>query len=474
MATEAQSTRRKRSLLAAVMLAVLVGSVAVAWMLGRLADRRVKSAVATLAALRRDGLGKHWPERLRVDWYLSHAGDEAKPSGWGAVIRGRGEQGPIAGMMVRVSGREYDLEVWVLNADATSGKHETHAGVGWPLLDTSITLDDGVVTVVPYGGKRLRERGQAPAPKNYLPEATLELAVALVAAGRGNAQFARASKESPNVGGRIEFGTVRIRYIGKGPTRRGKETRRVRVSFGGRQGEWEYEVGPGGEVLAWSVPGRRFVAVGEEKLRGRFPNAPNIVVRLLPKRLRIIWQRERMGAPPDDESGVELEVRSAAAFDVLLAQLGRAADQLVVGGQLQLLELEVGRALNAIGPRGEFAEKVERRNVVHGRLDVDAGVQRLVAVEADDDLVVAVPGEVEGRGRPALLVIGDEHQCVGRIGGDGECPLHAARAGQREHAGHGDVEGSGGHGAALIHRGERPLKGKPPALGSFAGARTGL
>jgi len=33
MATEAQSTRRKRSLLAAVMLAVLLGSVVAAWVL---------------------------------------------------------------------------------------------------------------------------------------------------------------------------------------------------------------------------------------------------------------------------------------------------------------------------------------------------------------------------------------------------------------------------------------------------------
>ena len=490
MATDAQSTRRKRSLLAVVVLAVLVVSVAVAWVLGALADRRVKSAVAILAAVRRDGLAKHWPERPRLDWYLSHAGDEAEPSGWRAVIRGRVDNGRednglFAGMIVHVSGREYQVEEWVLNADATSGKYAAHMGVGRPLPDTSITLEkreDGEkredrekmdVTVTPYGGKRLPGRGEA--PKNYLPEGTLELAVALVAAGRGNAQFALVFNGSPNVGGRIEFGTVRMRYAGKGPTRQGKETRRVRVGFGGRrQDEHEYEVGPDGEVLAWSEPGRRFVAVGEEELRGRFPNALSIVGRLLPNRLRIIWQRERMGAPPDDESEVELEVRSAAAFEVLLAQLGRAADQLVVGRQLELLELEVGRALNAIGPRGELAEKVERRNVVHGRLDVDAGVQRLVAVEADDDLVVAVPGEVEGGGRPALLVIGDEHQCVGRIGGDGECPLHAARAGQREHAGHGGVEGSGGHGAALIHCGEWLLKGKPPALASFAGAGAGL
>ena len=473
MATEAQSTWRKRSLLAVVMLVVLLVSVGVAWVLGELADRRVKSAVATLAAVRRDGLAKHWPERLRLDWDLSYAGDEADPSGWRAAIRGRGDQGEFAGMVVHVSGQEYQLETWVLNADATSGYYDALRGVGWPLPDTSIKLDDGVVTVAPHGGKRFPGRGQA--PDNYLPEGTLELAVALVAAWRGNAQFALVFNERSNVGGRVEFGTVRMRYVGKGPTRQGKETRRVRVGFGGRrQGEQEYQVGPDGEVLARSVLGRRFVAVGEEELRGRFPEAPNIVGQLLPERLRIIWQRERMGAPPDDDSEVELEVRSAAAFEVLLAQLGRAADQLFVGGQLQLLELEVGRALNAIGPRGELAEKVERRQVVHGRLDVDAGVQRLVAVEADDDLVVAVPGEVEGRGRPALFVIGDEHQCVGRIGGDGECLLHAARAGQREHASHGEVEGSGGHGAVLIHRGERSLKGKPPALASFAGGGAGL
>ena len=472
MATQAQSTRRKRSLLAAVMLAVLLGSVAVAWMLGELADRRVKSAVAALAAVRRDGLAKHWPERLRVDWYVSRAGDGANPSGWGALVRGRGDQGAFAGMMLYVSGQEYHVDEWVLNADATSGMYRARAGVGWPLLDTSITLDDGVVEVVPHGGERLPGRGRA--PENYLPEGTLELAVALVAAGKSNAQFALVFNESPNVGGRIEFGTVRMKYAGRGPTRRGKATRRVRVGFGGQQSEREYEVGPGGEVLAWSAPGLRFVTAGEEEVLSRFPNAAIIVGRLLPKRLRIIWQRERMVAPPDDESEVELEVRSGPAFEVLLAQLGRAADQLVVGGQLQLLELEVGRALNAVGPRGKFAEEVERRNVVDGRLDVDAGVQRLVAVEADDDLVVTVPGEVEGRGRPAFLVIGDEHQCVGRIGGDGEFPLHATRAGQREHAGHGEVEGSGGHGAALIHRGELLLKGKPPASASFAGVGAGL
>ena len=140
MATDTQSTRRKRSLLAVVMLALLLVSVMVAWALGAFAQRRVGAAVEILAAIRRDGLAKHWPERLRVDWYLTYVGDEDEPSGWGAMVRGRGQQGEFAGMMMYVFGQEYRLEKWILSSDARSGEYHADSGQGWPMPDASIML----------------------------------------------------------------------------------------------------------------------------------------------------------------------------------------------------------------------------------------------------------------------------------------------------------------------------------------------
>ena len=71
-------------------------------------------------------------------------------------------------------GRWEQFESWRLNADATAGQY--HGSVRSPQLnyDTLITLADGQVE---FRQEQWRETDRSPAPANYLPEGTMELAL---------------------------------------------------------------------------------------------------------------------------------------------------------------------------------------------------------------------------------------------------------------------------------------------------------
>ena len=386
---------------------VLLASVALAWVFTLGPRQRVTTAKDILADIRANGLAKHWGEGLHTQWGIVYEG--GRPDAWQCIVRGRLDSGEYVGMVLNMTGGAFDMEEWRLNADATAGSYGAYAGLlGMsPLIpNTTIGLKKGVVTVNPL--RDYRHPAESTAPENYLPEGLWDLAARRVAQEKRDAQFEGTFNNSPNhEGGRVEFVTVQFRYAGEGKPSRGTPIRRVEFTAVARQivnrqlvtveVKREYQIGPAGEIVATASGNRRVEAASEQEVQAMDPRDVRLIVqRLLPADLQQLWAAEGEAGPETDTKPGDGEVRVEApsgALLVPLANLFRTLEEIIVGGELASPQLIVGRAADAVGPRGHFAQKVDRRHVVPGGLDLEAGLKLLVAVERDADLVVAVPGE---------------------------------------------------------------------------------
>ncbi len=296
--------------------AVLLAAIVAAWLIGLRPRRHVRAAEDILASMRSQGLAKYWPEKLHTQWYLVYSGQAPTPVGWRAAVRGRTEAGLFVGLTLRVTADRYDTEIWVLNSDATASNYEARTGVLTRLginekWDVKISLRDGVVTVEPNGGGRAS--AHSPAAKNYLPEGTWELAISQVAAKRGGAYFEGVFNSSPNYKGQVEFVTMRLRCTGEERTAEGKAARWVRLlakvravqdkRIVSRKIDWEYLVGPDGEILRAVRPWGRLELSTQAEVRAAFPDVKvrafvgGFVGRFMPAELVEAWHREE--APPE-------------------------------------------------------------------------------------------------------------------------------------------------------------------------------
>lgn len=296
--------------------AVLLAAMLAAWLIGLGPRRRVRAAEDILASVRSQGLAKYWPEKLHTQWYLVYSGQAPTPVGWRAAVRGRTEADLFFGLTLMVTADHYDAEIWALNSDATASDYEARTGVLTRLginekWDMKISLRNGVVTVKPNDGGR--GATHSPAAKNYLPEGTWELAISQVAARRGGAHFEGVFNSSPNYEDQVEFVTVRLRCTGAEKTAEGKPARRVRLLAKARavQGDrivstkidWEYLVGPGGEILRAVRSRGRLELSTEAEVRAAFPDVKvrafvgGFVGRFMPAELVEAWHREE--APPE-------------------------------------------------------------------------------------------------------------------------------------------------------------------------------
>jgi len=424
-----KATSGQRAALAVLMLLVLVLTAAGAWWLESAAARRVRAGARLLGAIRKDGLRACWPEKLRINWYILRDGTE--PAGWRVVVAGWTGDAKVVGLNLDVLSDRVASEKWLLNADATEGAYIAVERGSKGASETNIDLAEGLVKVVQNG----RRVARSPLPRNYMPEGLFEPVVRRVAATGADAQFKMVFNERPNVAGIVEFGTFRIRHQGRGKAADGQTTDRVRVTGvrGGKRRTIYYDLDPKGNCLRvhYGDGNLNWRRASREEVGKQYPQAEQILLRELPNALT---------APPPERSLLDLP-------EVSLPQLVGAADEVGVGGLDPLGELEVRRALHVIGPRRHLAEQVQRRDLVDRRLDVAVGLERLVAVEAKDDLVVAVPGEGHLQGGPPDLDAGEVHQRPGRLGGDGEGPLDAS--GQRQHAQDGPLTRAS-HGGRLI------------------------
>jgi len=307
----------KRSLVALAMGLALLVSVGAAWLLIQGPRRRVAAAKDFLAELRTDGLAKHWPERVRTQWWLRYDADN-KPLGWQVDVRGRGDDGGYLATNLMITGGRYQWVEWSLNANATAGVYEARSRMlnqrpGAP--DTLISLREGVVKVHP-SGPPIRHLAESAAPANYLPEGLWGLAVRHVARLGGVAQFEAVFDDSPNYkdGGPVEFVATRLESLGEGQASDGSSIRRVQLSatirlvLAGqivtRPVSWEYRVATSGEIVEIVyADGKRMIRTSEAEVEASDAHsARELVEGFLPPKLRELWDAEGGG---DSGKGAE-------------------------------------------------------------------------------------------------------------------------------------------------------------------------
>ncbi len=286
--TPTKSETTRRGLLAVLMLTVLVASVGIAWLLQRQATEKVLAGTKIIQEIRARGLEHYWHEKLQIDWYLIYSKGET--IGWRASARAKADDETFIGVDVEVVPKRHSShEIWTLNAGAAVGTcHADLRLAGSGGFRTDIVLSDGVVKVVQYVPGLGSVLAGADAPGNYLPEGTLYLAVRQAADMQADAQFTMVFNEKPNRNKIVEFGTLRLRYLGREQTQQGRTVRRVRMSEtrGGGKGGAVFELDETGKILLIQGGDVQTTAVDEQAVRKSFEDAPSYLQQILERAFR--------------------------------------------------------------------------------------------------------------------------------------------------------------------------------------------
>ena len=184
------------------MLAVLLAAAGVAYLLQSYTARRAKAGSAVMGTIRSNGLGHYWSDEPATYWYTIQNGDE--PIGWRLQHRVATEGG-FAGVSVDVFPVDRGVKMmvaarWRLNSDLTQGIYESFALRNQAWIVTRIELAQDQVKVTPGvmvgaapGGfaqwESPRQFSLSQTPGNYVPEGTLSLVIAQVAALRSQGGF---------------------------------------------------------------------------------------------------------------------------------------------------------------------------------------------------------------------------------------------------------------------------------------------
>ncbi|MDY7009821.1 MAG: hypothetical protein SVV80_03625 [Planctomycetota bacterium] len=269
-----------------LMLTVLIASVAVAWLLDRQSAGRVRTGTKIVHEIRNEGLEHYWHEKLQIDWYLIYS--KGNTIGWRASARAMSADKKFIGVDVEVIPRQRSShEIWTLNADATVGTyHADLRKTDSRGSRTDISMSDGVVTVVQHVTGFRPVKASSPVTANYLPEGAVSLAVRKVADTQADAQFVMVFNEVINRNEIAEFGTLRLRYLGRGQTQHGKTLHRVRQSWGGKGGV-VFELDENGKTLLIEGRDIHITAVDEQTIKESFEDAPLYLQRILMQAVRI-------------------------------------------------------------------------------------------------------------------------------------------------------------------------------------------
>ena len=274
-----KSENVRRGLLAGLMLVVLVASVGIAWMLERRSDKKTEAGAQIIRQVREKGLGNYWSDKLQIDWFLVQAYGET--IGWKASAKGKIANGNFVGVDIEiVPNRSHSHEIWTLNPDATIGNYHAEDSNGYK---TDISLKDGLVKVRRHAGGAGTPVAHSKAPENYLPEGTLQLAVQGVAKARANAQFAMVFNEQAIADDVVEFGTLRMKYVGKKKNSQGKDVNRVTMSKArmGRKHKIVYDLDEKGKILVIYGEKMQWTSAKKQDVQKAFANAPQLLQQML-------------------------------------------------------------------------------------------------------------------------------------------------------------------------------------------------
>ena len=210
-----RNTRQGRdNLLAVIMLAVLLVSVAIAWSMSAVTSRPIARGVDILREIRSVGLGAYWPAEPVTLWYrVTDANNN--PIAWKATRRMMVE-GNFGGVNLITYDNFYAEEQWLIEPKATAGHYNGQMKMDSVTIETTIQFRDEVVTVrQPRQGRWLIAK--AVAPVNFLPDGMMPLAIRQVDARQKSAIFSQVfDRIAITQAGKVFFATTRMTPTAKG------------------------------------------------------------------------------------------------------------------------------------------------------------------------------------------------------------------------------------------------------------------
>lgn len=222
------------------MFAVLLLSVAFAWMLSHRGDVAVRRGEEILGEIRSHGLPAYWTREPQNLWYLVR-NREGQVIGWEQRTRVF-KDGVYIGVH-RSRLKNFDIaELWSLNETATAGKYLGQANTPVGSLETHITLQGDAIQV---SSSAVAKRVAGEFPANYIPEGLAALAFRLAAAGEKKVIFRMILDGLAIVGEQVNFVTVIVEPDGP---------ERLKQKFFGQQSETVYHFDERGIIRTIESP----------------------------------------------------------------------------------------------------------------------------------------------------------------------------------------------------------------------------
>ena len=240
MSEQEHNAKLRPGTISVFMLALLAGSVGVAWWISHHRQAAGGRGNELMADLHLAGLKSFWGDTVQEQYAVMRRTDDGANIGWQMTLRkpaGDGYRGLDVRMYIPQRGSSFVVwESWSLRDDLRQGHYVALAPsnrVRDAVAKTEIALHEGLVSVTetllapanvirPGMGSQLepfqRVTSQAAAPENYLPEGSLPLVVQQVGARKTSASFAIVLNETQPLttpeGRQTRFGSVRAEFSG--------------------------------------------------------------------------------------------------------------------------------------------------------------------------------------------------------------------------------------------------------------------
>ncbi len=211
----------RRSLLAGLMMAMLAGSVGVAWWLSESRHYDPQTASEILGGIRKRGLPAFWGDELVESWHMLRR-EDGNPVGWSVSRRLRHQIDGYAGTRIRRVGNLFSEQAWAIDNAARAGKYVSRQWQWQPvsvpgqntarrvaLPTTEITLHKGEVTVVRADAFH-EVTASTPAPEDYIPEGLTDLVMYETAIQGRKAIFRILADDQAIIRGRVAFAAIRV------------------------------------------------------------------------------------------------------------------------------------------------------------------------------------------------------------------------------------------------------------------------
>jgi len=216
----------RQNLVAVVMICVLGGATALAWLTTGKPTPTIYTGADILAILAAEKIDKYWPTKKSKRHMIGLAGKPAKPVGWEITSIQATKPGEFSCLQIGGPKAMSHKVWWSLSSDLSKGRYVATVygknGRVFSQTETTITKDRiGIVRQI----QQVKLRGTATRPKNYVPEGALPLVLGIVAETRNAITVKMVFDDIAIKGGKINFvdvqlsplqsGGVRVRPIGK-------------------------------------------------------------------------------------------------------------------------------------------------------------------------------------------------------------------------------------------------------------------